>query len=101
MKLESDRKERAMESTVYVGTVGQNVWRSRDSGETWARVGKGMLAEETIRALVAHPANPALLYAGTDDGVWRSENGGEVWEQLDAPMTGMHVWSLLLDPRRP
>jgi photosystem II stability/assembly factor-like uncharacterized protein len=90
-----------MEAMVYVGTVGQNIWRSRDGGETWARVGNGMLAEETIRALVPHPANPTLLYAGTDNGVWRSENGGDTWEQLGGPMTGMHVWSLLVDPRRP
>jgi hypothetical protein len=90
-----------MESMVYVGTVGQNTWRSRDGGETWGRVGSGMLSEETIRALAAHPENPALLYAGTDHGVWRSENGGDAWVPLGGPIAEKHVWSLLVDPRRP
>lgn len=90
-----------MSVTVYVGTVGQSVWRSRDGGETWARVNKGMLSEGTIRALAAHPSAPAVLYAGTGDGVWKSDNGGDTWEQLDSPMSGTHVWSLLIDPRRP
>jgi hypothetical protein len=60
-----------------------------------------MLSEETIRALVAHPNDPRLLFAGTDNGCWRSADSGDTWEQVDAPMTGMHVWSLLIDPRRP
>lgn len=87
--------------TLYVGTVGQNTWRSRDGGETWARVAAGMLSEETIRSLAAHPSDPRRLLAGTDNGCWQSADGGDQWQQIDAPMTGMHVWSLLIDPRRP
>lgn len=90
-----------MSGTLYVGTVGQSVWRSRDGGETWARINKGMISEGTIRALVAHPEDPARLIAGTDDGCWKSEDGGDSWEAIDAPMAGMQVWSLLIDPRRP
>lgn len=90
-----------MNATLYVGTVGQGVWRSRDGGETWERVNKGMVMESTFRALVAHPGDPRRLLAGTDDGCWQSRDGGDTWERVDAPMTGMHVWSLLIDPRRP
>jgi photosystem II stability/assembly factor-like uncharacterized protein len=60
-----------------------------------------MISEGTIRALAAPPEEPKRLIVGTDAGCFRSENGGDTWEPIDAPMTGMHVWSLLIDPRRP
>jgi photosystem II stability/assembly factor-like uncharacterized protein len=98
---EWSRRRRVMSATVYAGTVGQSVWRSRDGGETWARASKGMMMECEVRALVAHPRESERLYAGTDDGCWHSPDGGESWQRLESPMDGMQIWSLAIDPRRP
>lgn len=93
---------------VYAGTVGQGVWRSDDAGETFKRACAGMFMEATVRALVTHPDNPQLLYAGTDAGLYRTDNGGDHWQQVEAPFAsvdgwraGAAIWSLLLHPGDP
>lgn len=93
--------------TIFVGTVGQGVWRSHDGGETFARASAGMLLEADVRAL-AVTSSGSLLYAGTNAGLYRSENGGDRWDRLDGPFDpgrgwpgGIALWSLLVDPRRP
>ena len=119
----------AKDVTICVGTLGQGIWRSADSGETWARtrgkdvpqggpsgeagnvVFRYIASESQVRALAAHPRDPRVIYAGTDSGVYRTEDRGEVWERLTSPMDhsqhGQHrvcsttIWSLAIDPVDP
>ena len=44
--------------TICVGTLGQGIWRSGDSGETWTRVRQGLYSESAVRAIAVHPENP-------------------------------------------
>lgn len=90
-----------MNSMIYVGSVGQSVWRSKDMGETWQRLSRGMFMECEVRALVAHPSDPKIIYAGTDSGVYRTKDGGENWTRLDSPMNQMQIWSLAINPHNP
>ena len=51
---------------LYVGTIGEGLWRSSDGGETFARASGGMFVECLVRAL-------ALGYFGlkyTKYGIW-------------------------------
>ncbi|MBM3264717.1 MAG: hypothetical protein FJY97_15015 [candidate division Zixibacteria bacterium] len=89
------------QATVYVGTVGQGVWRSMDGGETWERVHDQLYSESDIRAIAVHPRDPRILYAGTDTGVYRSSDGGDTWSRSDSEMNELHVWSLAIDPAHP
>lgn len=98
----------AEQSAVYVGTVGQAVWRSLDGGETFRQACTGMFMEADVRALTVHPQNPRLLYAGTDLGLFRTEDSGEHWERIETPFdpgegwpAGVAVWSLLIHPTLP
>ncbi len=84
------------EATLYVGSVGQGVWRSLDGGQTWLRRSKGMFVECDARALIAHPQRPQTLYAGTSVGCYRSDDGAETWRRLDSEMNDLVVWSLLM-----
>ena len=34
-------------------------------------------------------------------GVFRSENGGVTWENLDAPIAGLEIWLVTVDPTDP
>lgn len=86
---------------LYVGTVGEGVFRSLDGGETFRRAALGMFVECSVRALAADPADPSLLYLGNEIGLYVSRNGADHWERLDLGVEGLPVWSLWLDGRRP
>jgi photosystem II stability/assembly factor-like uncharacterized protein len=86
---------------VYMGTVGQSIWRSDDGGESFRRASGGLFSECDVRALAVHPRAPGVLYAGTNRGCYRTGDGGESWEHLPSPMDGLQIWSLAIDPRRP
>lgn len=87
--------------TIYAGTVGQSVWRSKDGGNSWGRASAGIFMESEVRALAVNPTDAAILFAGTDAGVFRTENGGDGWEHLDSPMNNMQTWSLSISPKHP
>jgi photosystem II stability/assembly factor-like uncharacterized protein len=86
------------ETILFVGTVGEGVWRSTDGGATWARSSKGMFVECDVRALAVDRHRPHTLYAGTNEGVYRSEDAGEQWTRLAGPLDDLVTWSLLLSP---
>ena len=86
---------------IYVGTVGQGLWRSTDSGESFQRTSRGMFVECDVRALAADPRSPPVLYAGTSEGLYRSENAGDTWTRIESPMNDLVVWSILLLPTNP
>lgn len=89
------------ETRVYVGTVGQSVFRSEDGGETFRRASNGLFPESEVRALRVDPRDARTLYAGTDRGFYRSRDGAEHWEHVESPMDHGQIWSLAQDPREP
>jgi len=90
----------ATKGNILVGTIGQGVMMSADDGESWTRasVRQGMHSDCIVRALLADPGRPGVVYAGTDRGLYRSDDGGAKWALQDTPMTGSMVWSMALDP---
>jgi hypothetical protein len=66
------------------------VWRSRDAGETWEALGRGLPADgfyvAVMRdALCADDADPAGIYFGARDGsVFASADQGDNWQQVAA-----------------
>lgn len=86
---------------VYVGTVGQSVWRSRDGGATFARSSLGLHSESDIRALLIDPRNSSALLLGTETGLFASDDGADRWRRVSGALDGMQVWSLARDPRNP
>src|SRR2546423_797669 len=87
--------------TVYVGTVGQSIWHSRDGGQTFARASKGAPMECDVRALLIHPRDSRILHLGAETGLFGSPDGAENWERVASPMDGMQVWTLARDPNQP
>lgn len=76
------------EEVLLAGSVGGGLWRSRNAGESWERVPE--LGHQTVTSLVASPAAPLTLYAGTGEinqklrggGIFRSLDGGESWASV-------------------
>ncbi len=93
----------ASKMTILVGTVGQGVMRSTDSGETWRRVGidQGIHSDALVRTLLNNPQNPESVYAGTDKGLLKSDNAGETWRLVDSPLSNYCVWALAIGPVEP
>src|SRR5487761_155310 len=86
---------------IFVGTVGEGVWRSTDGGASFERASDGMFVECDVRALVVDPRNPQVLYAGTNEGVYRTANGAGDWTRLEGPLDDLIPWSLLVVPPQP
>src|SRR5712692_6390395 len=86
---------------LYVGTIGEGLFRSTDGGETFVRACNGMFVECHVRALIVHPRDPRTLYLGSEQGLFRSTDGAENWACVESPLNGLQIWSLLLLPHAP
>jgi photosystem II stability/assembly factor-like uncharacterized protein len=56
----------------------QTIWRSADGGHTWRAV--TALQGHPILSLAQSPLQPAVVFAGLDDGVWISNDSGATWQ---------------------
>jgi photosystem II stability/assembly factor-like uncharacterized protein len=55
-----------------------------------------MFVECHVRALVSHPEDPHVLFAGTEQGLYRSLDGADNWTRVDSPLNNLQIWSILL-----
>jgi photosystem II stability/assembly factor-like uncharacterized protein len=93
---------------VYVGLAGEGqfigeggLYRRADGDDEWQSITRGLPRNPQVRALLVHPENPEVVYAGTHMGVYRSGDRGNHWEALEEPREGKDVWSLALHPDDP
>lgn len=90
-----------MAHRLYVGTIGEGLFRSLDGGETFRRTCDGMFVECHVRALAVDPRDDRRLLLGNELGLFRSADGAENWERVESPVNGLQVWSILLLPQNP
>src|SRR5262245_40878198 len=86
---------------LYVGTIGEGLFRSTDSGASFRRSCDGMFVECHVRGLAVHPRDPRILYLGSEQGLFRSGDGAENWTRVESPVNSLQVWSVLLLPHNP
>src|SRR5687767_13904991 len=86
---------------IYVGLAGEGqsvgeggLYRYAVGDGTWESITEGLPSTPQVRALLIHPDDPTVVYAGMQNGVYRSGDRGAHWEPLDAPREGRDVWSL-------
>ncbi|WP_455378849.1 WD40/YVTN/BNR-like repeat-containing protein [Petrachloros mirabilis] len=66
---------------IYVAT-NDYIYKSRDRGQTWMNLSKGMSHSRVI-AMAVDPVYPATVYAGTKgDAVYKSHDGGQRWVSM-------------------
>jgi len=67
----------------------------------WTWLGPGNIGGRT-RALVIHPQNAQILYAGgAAGGVWKTSNGGQSWAPLSDLLPNLAVNALAIDRLSP
>src|SRR5438105_2351755 len=86
---------------LYIGTIGEGLWRSGDGGATFTRDYTGLFVECHVRALVVHPRDPRTLYLGTELGLFRSTDAAASWSRVESPINGLQVWSVAVAPYDP
>jgi len=75
---------------VFAGTVGEGLWRSTDSGQTFTRLGAATLTDTRTVAV-----DGDRILAGGRLGLHRSTDGGATWTQT----LTVYVSNLTVDPR--
>jgi photosystem II stability/assembly factor-like uncharacterized protein len=86
---------------LFIGTIGEGLFRSSDGGETWRRACDGMFVECHVRALALDPRQPSTLYLGSEHGLFQSTDAADNWTKLEAIPAGLQVWSIWVAPERP
>jgi photosystem II stability/assembly factor-like uncharacterized protein len=66
----------------------------------WKWLGPGNIGGPTL-ALLAHPKDANVLYAGSTHGLWVTTNGGQRWGAVSELLSGFAVSSLAVDPTNP
>ncbi|MHB8637911.1 MAG: WD40/YVTN/BNR-like repeat-containing protein [Fimbriimonadaceae bacterium] len=93
--------------TYYAGGAEGGVWKTTDSGATWAPLGDAW-PYICVSSIAVDPGNPKVVYAGTGDfpgwysfsvGVMKTTDGGVTWSNLGrAQFGGSCVSTVVVDP---
>jgi photosystem II stability/assembly factor-like uncharacterized protein len=77
----------------YMGATGGGVWKTDDSGITWAPITDGFVKTGSVGAIAVAPSDPAVIYVGMGEACIRSNfsDGDGVYKSVDAGSTWRHV----------
>lgn len=79
---------------IYVAT-NDYIYKSRDRGQTWTNLSKGMSHSRVI-SMAVDPAYPATVYAGTKgDAVYKSYDGGQRWVSMRSGLDDVTISSVV------
>ena len=80
------------------GNYAPMVYRTADRGRTWQSIAANLSKDWPARVIREDPANPDLLFAGTETGLFVSFDRGGSWQPLgDLPT--VPVDDILVNPR--
>lgn len=73
------------------------IYRSKDGGDTWELLTKGLPKDVAASDVTINPKNPDIVYAALgdpfghpDNGIFRSTDGGDSWEKLGGGLPKNH-----------
>lgn len=84
-------------SPIYKSVDGAANWNNDNVGFGGADQGGSFV----ITALVIHPTDSSIIYAGSGTGVFKSTNGGRTWSAMNNGLASRSVASLVIDPSTP
>ncbi|HUJ79481.1 MAG TPA: hypothetical protein VLY45_04105 [Nitrospiria bacterium] len=89
------------ENLYALTTYSIGVLRSRDGGEHWTQINKG-IRSYSLYQLTVHPRNPKILYLGAGGaGLYKSTDGGDTWIEMNQGLQNTDIGELVLHPDNP
>ena len=96
-------------NTLWVGTAGGGVWRSKDNGTTWRSVFDAHTM--SIGAIRVAPGDSKIVWVGTGetwarnsvgygDGVYKTTDGGDSWTRMGLEKTE-RIARIVVHPTKP
>jgi photosystem II stability/assembly factor-like uncharacterized protein len=96
--------------TFYFGSVGGGLWKSQNSGRTWAPIFDSTNVA-SIGAIGVAPSNTNVIYVGTGEpdmrdsiafgnGIYKSSDAGKTWQHLGLENT-KQIGRIIVDPKNP
>ena len=97
-------------NTFYFGSVGGGVWKSTNSGRTWAPVFDAQPIA-SIGAIGVAPSNTNIVYVGSGEadmrsqisygnGMYKSTDAGKTWAHIGLDNT-RQIGRVIVDPKNP
>src|SRR5436190_5943334 len=97
-------------NTFYFGSVGGGVWKTTNSGRTWAPIFDATNVA-SVGAIAVAPSNPNVVYVGTGepdmrdsiafgDGMYKSTDAGKTWKHIGLENT-RQIGRIIVDPKDP
>jgi len=105
-----DPESPAGKRTLWVTSFGLGVFRSDDSGRTWAAKNSGLGHPKNMRALLIRRAQSGNLYCAigplrvgstfpVPGGLWKSTDRGESWKPINAELNIGWQTGFAIDPK--
>ena len=70
---------------IYAGAETSGLYRLAPGREDWEELTNGLPESPSVCGIAIHPANPEVVFAGTQNGPYRSLDRGDTWERMDYP----------------
>ena len=98
---------------VRIGVSTAGVWASKDAGQSWQLINRGMYAEymppelredpisQDVHRLARSAAKPEVVWCQHHNGVFRSEDGGHQWREVKSVQPSKFGFSVAAHPRDP
>jgi photosystem II stability/assembly factor-like uncharacterized protein len=86
-------------ATLFAVSPTGHVFKSVDTGESWAEVAVPVVGITT--ALVSDPVHPETLYFGSGAGIFKSMDGGANWKTANAGLGPLSIYTIVVAPSVP
>ncbi|HLW34579.1 MAG TPA: hypothetical protein VKS98_02875 [Chthoniobacterales bacterium] len=83
-------------NTLRVDDLRPHIFKTNDSGKTWAEIVNGIPAGQTVNAVREDPDRKGLLFAAAEKGVYVSFDDGANWESLRLNMPATSVRDVII-----